>query len=97
MELVLRRGGEDKALLEQLKELLARFPGAVPIYLRLEMAEQPSMRLRLAENFKVEPKQELLEELGQLLGTESVIIKRQPPKPIAPPSFRFRGGGSNDD
>jgi len=76
MELVLRRHGE-KALLEQLKALLARFPGSVPIYLRLELPSEPSMRLKLAEDFKVEPKQELLEELSQLLGDKSVIIKRQ--------------------
>ena len=90
MELVLRAPGMEKALLEQLKELLARFPGGVPIYFRVEMSEQPSMRLRLAESFKVEPKQELLEELGQLLGEEAVIIKRQPPKPMPPFQPRFK-------
>ena len=94
MELVLRSPGMEKELLEQLKSLLARFPGAVPIYLRLEMPAEPSMRLRLAENFKVEPRQELLEELGRLLGEESVIVKRQPP--TAPPLFqpRFRPAGA---
>jgi DNA polymerase-3 subunit alpha len=77
MELILRKRGE-KELLEQLKGLLARFPGGVPIYLRLELPEQPAMRLRLAEQFKVEPRQELLEELDQLLGEDAVVIKRQP-------------------
>jgi DNA polymerase-3 subunit alpha len=75
MELILRRHGE-KDLLEQLKRLLARFPGVVPIYLRLEMPAQPSLRLKLAESFKVEPRQELLEELSQLLGEEAVVIRR---------------------
>ena len=89
MELVLRRHGE-KELLEQLKTLLARFPGSVPIYVRLELPEQPAMRLKLAEHFKVEPRQELLEGLGQLLGKESVIIKRHPPKPPAPFVPRMR-------
>ena len=70
---------EQKEMLEQLKELLARFPGTVPVFLRLEMSEQPSIRLKLSEQFKVEPRQELLEELSQLLGEEAVIVKRQPP------------------
>ena len=64
--------------MEELKGLLSRFPGRVPIYLKLEMPEQPSMRLKLAENFKVEPRQELLEALHRLLGESSVVIKRQP-------------------
>ncbi|PIQ83709.1 MAG: DNA polymerase III subunit alpha [Candidatus Omnitrophica bacterium CG11_big_fil_rev_8_21_14_0_20_63_9] len=89
MELVLQRHGE-KDLLEQLKGLLARFPGAVPIYLRLETPDQPAMRLRLPEQFKVEPRQELLEELHRLLGESSVTIKRQPPKPAA--AFQPRSG-----
>jgi len=88
MELVLRRTG-DKMLLEELKGLLARFPGGVPIYLRVETAEQPSLRLKLSEDFKVEPRQELLEELARLLGEESIIIKRQPPAPPKPFQPRF--------
>lgn len=90
MDLVLRHG--EKELLEQLKGLLARFPGAVPIYLRLEMPEQAPMRLKLAEDFKVDPKQELLDELGHLLGDNAVIIQRQPPKPPQPfqPKFKAR-------
>jgi len=78
MELILRRY-EEKEMLEQLKGLLARFPGAVPITLRLEMPERSTVRLKLAEHFKVEPRQELLEELGQLLGEEAVVITRQAP------------------
>ena len=90
IELVLRGpGGVEKELLEQLKALLARFPGALPIYLRIEVPNGPSTRLRLAEGFKVDPRQELLEELAQLLGEEAVVIKRQPPKPIEPFRARF--------
>jgi len=78
MELVLRSPGMEKTLLEQLKTLLGRFPGTVPIYLRLEVPKEPSLRLKLAETFRVEPRHELLEELDQLLGEEGVVLKRQP-------------------
>ncbi len=88
MELILRRHGQ-KELLEELKALLARFPGQVPIYLRVETAEQPSLRLKLSEDFKVEPRQELLEELNRLLGEESVVIKRQSTEPAKPFQPRY--------
>jgi len=83
MELIVRSPGEKESL-EQLKGLLVRFPGTVPIYLRLDLPHGPSTRLKLSEDFKVEPRQELLEALGKLLGEEAVVIKRQPPKPPAP-------------
>jgi len=90
MELVLHSRGVEKELLEQLKGLLARFPGTIPIYLRLETPEEPSMRLKLAEGFRVEPRQDLLDELSQLLGEGSVVIKRQPANPA--PSFQSHMG-----
>lgn len=81
MELVLRTPGMEKELLEQLKGLLGRFPGSVPIYLRLELPQEKPMRLRLAEGFRVEPRQELLDQLGQLLGSESVVLRRYEARP----------------
>ena len=82
IELVLRSPGMERDLLEQLKGLLAKFPGVTPIYLRLEIPREPSLRLKLAEGFKVEPRQELLEALSQLLGDEAVVLKRQPGRPV---------------
>jgi DNA polymerase-3 subunit alpha len=90
LELVLRGRGEPGKL-EELKALLGRFPGSVPVYLRLELGpSEPPMRMKLPEEFKVEPGQELLEELGRLLGEEAVVIKRQPPsRPAAAFQPRF--------
>jgi DNA polymerase-3 subunit alpha len=96
MELILQ-SRENKELLEQLKQLLARFPGTVPIYLRLDLPQEPSMRLRLPEHLKVEPRQELLEELSRLLGAEAVIIKRQPPVKVASDPFRWRTAARNEE
>ena len=77
IELVLRTPGVERELLEQLKGLLTRFPGSLPIYLTLALPQQQPMRLKLAEGFRVEPRPELLEELERLLGNEGVIIRRQ--------------------
>jgi DNA polymerase-3 subunit alpha len=89
VELTLHHGSQS-ALPEQLKDLLARHPGSVPVYLRLELAQEPSMRLRLSEHFKVEPVQELLETLERLLGTEAVVIKRSSPAAVASPGATAR-------
>ena len=80
----------EKDLLEPLKQLLGRFPGTVPVYLRLEFPEQSAVRLKLAEDFKVDPRQELIDELGHLLGDESVVIKRNAPSTPSSPYQRFR-------
>jgi len=84
MELVLHGHGLEKELLEQLKDLFARFPGTLPVYFRLEMPKEPSVRLKLSEHFKVEPRPDLLEELGRLLGEEAIVIQRQPARAPAP-------------
>ena len=78
VELILRNPNPAKEFLEQLKELLARYPGTVPVYLRLELPQEPAMQLKLSEGFKVDPRLELLEALSQLLGEEGVMLKRRP-------------------
>ena len=79
IELVLRTPGVERELLEQLKGLLNKFPGSIPIYLRIEMPTVRPTRLKLAEGFKIEPHPQLLEELGRLLGEDGVVIRRQQP------------------
>jgi DNA polymerase-3 subunit alpha len=96
IELVLRAPGMEKERLEQLKGLLSRFAGPLPVYLRLEMPQEPSMRLKLAEQFRVTPSQELLETLEKLLGEDAVVVKRQPPMAMRPRSY-VRGNFRADD
>ncbi len=98
IELIVRGPEMDKPLLEELKDLLSHSPGAVPVYLRLEMAGQAPMQLKLSEQFQVDPTPELLEQLIRLFGDTGVAIKRQPSKP--PPSFnrpRFSSAASVAD
>jgi DNA polymerase-3 subunit alpha len=87
VELILRRPGVETSLLEQLRGLLAKFPGMVPIYLRLDIPQEPSMRLKLPETFKVEPRMECLEALSQLLGEDAVVLKRQGSSKGLPPAL----------
>jgi len=76
IELALPGQGVERELLGQLKGLLARFPGGMPIYLKVDVPNEPSLRLRLAEEFKVDPRQELVEELIRLLGDRAVVFQR---------------------
>jgi len=76
IELILHTPGVERDFLEQLKALLSRFPGTVPIYLTIRIPKEHPMRLKFAEGFKIEPHPELIEELGKLLGEEQVVILR---------------------
>ena len=85
VEVVLRNPGVERELLEQLKGLLAKFPGSMPIYLTLSAPESTPTHLKLADGFQVNPHPELLQELGKLFGDDGVVIRRQPPsQPSAP-------------
>ena len=89
IELVLHER-HDKNLLERLKEILATSSGPVPVFLRLDVVGQPSMRMRLAEPFKIAPTAELLDALERLLGgAHAVVVKRSPGKPPTPFQARF--------
>jgi DNA polymerase-3 subunit alpha len=84
LELVIRTPTAT-AQLEAIKTLLATCPGRIPTYLRLELPQEAPVRIKLPEEFRVEPKPDLLESLMQLLGEGCLTIKRQPPTP--PRSF----------
>ncbi len=91
MEVALR-GAAGPERLEGLKQLLERFPGELPVFLRVEMPQEPALRLRLPEGFKVDARPELFDALEQLLGGEAITLKRQPPRPLDPAGFRHRAG-----
>ena len=87
VELVLNPQIANRKLLEELKALLMRSPGSLPIYLTLQEAPGASgapVRLRLAEDFKIDPSVELLDDLTRLLGEEAVIVRRQPKSESVP-------------
>ncbi len=79
IELTLRPTGVERVLLDQLKQLLSRFPGGTPIYLTVAVPEGEPVSLKLSETLKIDPKPELLDELSTLLGHDNVIIRRNPP------------------
>ena len=90
VELILRRPGVEQEFLQELKTLLYRFPGSIPIFLTLELPQEPPTRLKLSEALRIEPRTELLEALSGLLGEDGVRLRRQhaglKPRPAAAPA-----------
>ncbi len=79
----------DLILMAKIKELLSRFPGTIPVLLRVDVPGHDSVRMRLSEDFRVELQQDMLDTLVRLLGTESILLKKQP---ISRPVGEARAG-----
>jgi hypothetical protein len=76
LELVVRQ--TDLSLMAKIKEALSRFPGGVPVLLRVDVQGQDPIRMRLAEDLRVDVQQDLLDMLWQLLGPQGLLLKKQP-------------------
>ena len=63
------------ALLQELKEILASFPGQVPVVLQMESL-QGQQRLRIGDGYRVAPVGGLYAELKALLGESCIQIAR---------------------
>ncbi|MBP2002540.1 DNA polymerase-3 subunit alpha [Paenibacillus shirakamiensis] len=63
---------EQAALLEQLKELLEQHPGPLATVLFYESSQK---LLALSERYHIKPSPELIQEIEQLLGPETVRVK----------------------
>ena len=87
VELVVRTPGVERQFLEDLRSILHRFPGQVPIYMKVDVPDAKPVYFKLPEELRVEPQPELLEALGQLFGREDVIIKRQPLNTLPQPAL----------
>ena len=97
MELRLRAPGLDGTRLDQLKQLLQQFPGELPVFFQVERPHEAPVRMKV-EGFRVSPTTELLEALGELVGTDAISFKRLPPKAPPTPNFsaaRRRFGGDD--
>ncbi|MGQ4807904.1 DNA polymerase III subunit alpha [Candidatus Entotheonellaceae bacterium PAL068K] len=62
----------DRAVLVQIRDLLAAAPGDCHVVLALHFPDGEQITLRAGERLKVAPSMELLDALEHLLGTESV-------------------------
>ncbi|MBI2884899.1 MAG: DNA polymerase III subunit alpha [Candidatus Omnitrophica bacterium] len=80
--------GVERTMLEQLRGLLGRFPGSVPIYLTVAVPEGLPTRLKLPEEFNVQPHQDLLEALDELFGPEGVRIRSHQVRAAQPMRMR---------
>lgn len=62
----LTAGGQEK--LKDLKEKLARFPGKVPVYLKLNTQSHKGVQILVGEDLFVAPNEDLMNEIKELVG-----------------------------
>jgi DNA polymerase-3 subunit alpha len=78
VELALDPAQDNGKLLDKLKQHLLQAPGLVPVFLCVPGEGDKVMRLRLPDEYRIEPTAVLLEVLEQLLGEAGVSIHRRP-------------------
>jgi len=62
----------DEELLHNIKKILVKYRGALSVHLRFKLPRERSFTMALDDTLKVEPSDELLEELQALAGENSV-------------------------
>jgi DNA polymerase-3 subunit alpha len=73
IELVM--AGLEKAVLENLKKILSRYPGRVPVYLEFKKPDGKKVMLSLGQTFYVEPHDGLVKDIEKLLGRDVVTFR----------------------
>lgn len=67
--------GFEKKMLGELKDILIKYPGKLPVYLNLINSDKKITEVLLGEDFKVEPIENLIIDLEDLLGAGSVDLR----------------------
>ncbi|MBU4419304.1 MAG: DNA polymerase III subunit alpha [Candidatus Omnitrophica bacterium] len=66
--------GIRENIFETLKELLKKHRGRVPVYLRLDTPAKSRVQLIVGEGLYVEPNEQLIQDLDELLGPEHLSL-----------------------
>jgi len=59
---------------EDLKQKLSSFPGTIPVYLKIDTESHKSVQILVGEDFFVSPNEELMNEIKELIGKESLSV-----------------------
>ncbi len=62
--------GLKENILQSLKEKLSLSPGSVPVYLHLDSENDRKLRILVARDLFVQPRQELFNDIEELIGTQ---------------------------
>lgn len=65
----------EREVLEKLKSVIHRHPGAFSVYLHINVPDEGTTVLALPSNFSVEPSDEFIREVEDVLGSGSVDLK----------------------
>ncbi len=67
--------GLEKSVLQNLKEILIRYPGSVPVMLNFATPEGERVKIAIAKNMLVEPHEGLVKDIEKLFGKDVVSFK----------------------
>lgn len=66
--------GVRENLFQSLKELLAGYPGSIPIYLHLDTPAKSRVQVIVDEGLYIEPSEKLIQDIEDILGPERVSL-----------------------
>jgi len=67
--------GLEKGVLDNLKKVLARYPGRVPVYLKFKKPDGENITLSIGEALAVEPHEGLVRDIEKIFGRDVVTFK----------------------
>ncbi|MDP3804009.1 MAG: DNA polymerase III subunit alpha, partial [Candidatus Omnitrophota bacterium] len=73
LELIM--AGLEKGALDNLKKVLSRYPGRVPVYLNFKKPDGKRVMLSIGESYSVEPHEGLVRDIEKIFGRDIVSFK----------------------
>ncbi len=67
--------GLEKNVLDNLKRVLSRYPGKVPVYLRFKKPDGKNVTLSVGDSFCVEPHEGLIRDIEKIFGRDVISFK----------------------
>ncbi|MBI4974921.1 MAG: hypothetical protein HZC19_03885, partial [Candidatus Omnitrophica bacterium] len=67
--------GLEKHILDNLKKVLSRYPGRVPVYLTFKKPDGKNVTLSIGKTFSVEPHDGLVRDIEKIFGRDVVTFK----------------------
>lgn len=75
IHLHLKKRDEKPTLLQEVQQVLARYPGPVPVHLHLHLNDGRRVQVQVNSDLAAQPTEELMQEMEQLVGAQNVVLE----------------------
>lgn len=75
IEIKLYTSGLEENTLKKLKDILLNYAGKTPVYLNFITPNQPSQKVLVDSNIKVQPSETLINKIEEAIGSDAVSVK----------------------